>query len=323
MNDENQELNIKELLDNPRTKFQAMELERLEKLEEEAKELLEDEEMREMAQDDLDDLEKQKEEVKKQILEILEKEKEEEEFPNEMVLEIRAGAGGDDAKDFCRMLFEMYQRFFKKVNWPYEVLKTNWQEFSSKTKARLLSEATLLVKKEYAYGYLKDEKGVHRLVRKSPFSAKNLRHTSFVYVEVLPYFEELKTSEIKLSPEDLEIQTFRASGPGGQYVNRRETAVRIKYKPLNIVVECQSQRSQAQNKELALRILKSKILKLLEEKQKKEIKELKGKIKIEWGHQIRSYILDPYHLVKDHRKKIELSEVKEVLEGNLMPFIEI
>jgi len=240
---------------------------------------------------------------------------------NWAIMNFMAGAGGDDAKDFCRMLFEMYQRFFEKKGWRYEVLKAQWQEYAGKTKARLLSEATILVKKDYAYGYLKSEHGVHRLVRISPFSAKGLRHTSFVYVEVLPYLKEVKESDIILNPKDLEIQTFRASGPGGQYVNRRETAVRIKYKPLGLVVECQSERSQAQNKELALKLLKSKIYHLLEEEKRKEIKELRGKVQIEWGHQIRSYILDPYHLVKDHRKKIETQNIKEVFEGEIEAFL--
>ena len=242
---------------------------------------------------------------------------------NWAILNFFSGAGGDDAKDFCRMLFEMYQKFFQRKNWPYEILKTNWQEYSGKTKAKLLSEASILVKENYAYGYLKNETGVHRLVRISPFSAKGLRHTSFVYVEVLPYLKEIKESDIILNPKDLEIQTFRASGPGGQYVNRRETAVRVKYKPLEIVVECQSQRSQVQNKEMALRILKSKIYHLLEEKKKKAIKELKGKIQIKWGHQIRSYILDPYHLVKDHRSKIETKNIEDVFEGKIDKFLKI
>jgi len=242
---------------------------------------------------------------------------------NWAILNFFSGAGGDDAKDFCRMLFEMYQKFFQRKNWPYEILKANWQEYSGKTKARLLSEATILVKKDYAYGYLKNENGVHRLVRISPFSAKGLRHTSFAYVEVLPYLKEIEESEINLKPEDLEIQTFRASGPGGQYVNRRETAVRIKYKPLGIVVECQSERSQAQNKALALKILKSKIHHLLEEQRKKEIEKLKNKIQIEWGHQIRSYILDPYHLVKDHRTGIETQNIEEVFEGKIEKFLNL
>ena len=240
---------------------------------------------------------------------------------NWAIVSFISGVGGDDAKDFCRMLFEMYQKFFQRKNWPYEILKTNWQEYSGKTKAKLLSEASILVKKDYTYGYLKNETGVHRLVRISPFSAKGLRHTSFVYVEVLPYLKEIKESDIILNPKDLEIQTFRASGPGGQYVNRRETAVRVKYKPLEIVVECQSQRSQVQNKEMALRILKSKIYHLLEEQKKKEIKELKGKIQIKWGHQIRSYILDPYHLVKDHRSKIETKNIEDVFEGKIDKFL--
>jgi len=240
---------------------------------------------------------------------------------NWVIMNFISGAGGDDAKDFCRMLFEIYQKFFERKNWKYEILKANWQEYSGKTKAKLLSEATILVKKDYAYGYLKNENGVHRLVRISPFSAKGLRHTSFVYVEILPYLKEVKESDIILDPGDIEIQTFRASGPGGQYVNRRETAVRVKYRPLGLAVECQTQRSQGQNKEMALKILKSKIYHLLEEQKKKEIKEIKGKIQIEWGHQIRSYILDPYHLVKDHRSGVEIKNIEDVFEGKIDKFL--
>jgi peptide chain release factor 2 len=181
---------------------------------------------------------------------------------------------------------------------------------------------TLEVKGSYAYGLLKKEGGVHRLVRISPFSAKSLRHTSFASVEVLPEIPQ-EEGDIKINPDDLKIETFRASGPGGQYVNRRETAVRITHLPTGIKVSCQSERLQGVNKEKALRILAAKLYQIEKEKKDQEIEKIKGKkVSAGWGNQIRSYVLHPYKMVKDLRADMETSAVDEVLDGNLDQFIE-
>ncbi|OWK26719.1 MAG: peptide chain release factor 2 [Parcubacteria group bacterium GW2011_GWA2_38_13b] len=235
---------------------------------------------------------------------------------NDALVSIYAGAGGVDAQDWSGMLVKMYLKYFENNGYAVKIID------SSRGDEGGIKSIDIEVKGKYAYGYLKGEAGVHRLVRLSPFNAKHLRHTSFAKVEVLPMSESLK--EIKINPEDIEIDTYRSSGPGGQNVNKVETAVRIHYLPTGIFVAAQSERSQAQNKEKALEILKLKIMQQVTEKEEEEksaIRKSSGKAK--WANQIRSYVLHPYKMVKDHRTNIETSDVKKVLdEGRLDQFIE-
>lgn len=221
-------------------------------------------------------------------------------------ISIHAGAGGDDAKDWARMLFDMYVAYAKRQGW--KVIQTD--------------DNAIEVIGEFAYGRLHKESGVHRLVRLSPFNAKKLRHTSFALVEVVPVFSDVAHKKIVLPPEDLRIDFFRSSGPGGQNVNKRETAVRITHEPSGVAVAVQSERSQLQNKEKAMVLLKSRLLHMLELHQKEELKDLRSHSKPEWGSQIRSYVLHPYKMVKDHRTKIESHQPEKVLEGDLDKFIE-
>jgi peptide chain release factor 2 len=221
-------------------------------------------------------------------------------------LSIFAGAGGDDAKDWANMLFEMYKKYAAKRGW--KVVQTDDRDME--------------IRGEFAYGFLKKETGVHRLVRISPFSAKKLRHTSFALVEVVPVLPDLEHGKFRIPEEDIKMEFTRSSGPGGQNVNKRETAVRITHFPTGISVVSQAERSQAQNRERALKILKSKLFHLMETQQKKELSELRTKIKPEWGSQIRSYVLHPYKLVKDHRTKMQLHDPDAVLDGKLDKFIQ-
>lgn len=231
------------------------------------------------------------------------------------IFEIHSGAGGTEACDWANMLYRMYMRYFEKKGYKYELLDYQAGEEVG------IKSVTMLVKGTYAYGYLKCEKGVHRLVRLSPFDANNKRHTSFASVDVTPEFDN--TINIEIDEKDLKIDVYRSSGCGGQGVNTTDSAVRITHLPTKIVVTCQNERSQIKNKETAMKILKGK-LKLIEmEKQNQELKNVKGELSnIEFGSQIRSYVLHPYSLIKDHRTNYETSNVTKVLDGDLDAFIE-
>lgn len=214
-------------------------------------------------------------------------------------ISIHPGVGGEDAKDWANMLLNMYVKYAQKRNW----------------KVSLIDERAIDIKGEYAYGNLKNETGVHRLVRISPFDSKQLRHTSFALVEVLPELPELEAKNLSIPPEDLKVELSRSSGPGGQNVNKRETAVRIVHLPTGLAAASQVERSQLQNKEKALSLLKAKIFKLMEERQEKELKNLRTQVKPEWGNQIRSYVLHPYQQVKDHRTGAVSHQPDKVLNG--------
>lgn len=231
------------------------------------------------------------------------------------ILAVHAGAGGTDAQDWVEMLVRMYVRWAEKMGFSAKVVDTSPGEEAG------LKSATVEVQGHYAYGYLKAEKGVHRLVRLSRFDAAHLRHTSFALAEVLPEVEE--ELEVALREEELRVDTFRASGHGGQNVQKTSTAVRIVHLPTGITVGCQSERSQRQNKEIALRILKARLMDRELQRRAQEQEHLKGQhVPAEWGNQIRSYVLHPYKLVKDHRTGFETSDPQAVLDGYLDELLE-
>ena len=230
------------------------------------------------------------------------------------ILSIHAGAGGTESQDWAQMLMRMYLRWAERRGYKAEVLDISPGEEAG------VKSAVIGVNGDYACGYLKSEHGVHRLVRLSPFDADHARHTSFVLVEVLPEAEA--DVDVKIAPEDLKVDVFRSSGPGGQHMQKTSTAVRLTHIPTGLVVSCQSERSQRQNKEIALKILRSRLLELELAKRAQERAKLKGKrIEAGWGNQIRSYVLHPYKMVKDHRTDYQTSDADKVLDGELDGFI--
>lgn len=227
-------------------------------------------------------------------------------------LSLQAGAGGADAQDWTKMLARMYKRFAEKRGWQLETIAETWGEKGG------LKKSIYKIKGTKAYGWLKKEQGVHRLIRISPYSSEDQRHTSFALVEITPV---LDTPTVEIDPSDLKIDTYRASGPGGQHVNRRETAVRVTHLPTGLKVTSQGERSQAKNKKEALKIIKSRLSTLIEEKQEEKMKNLRSELEPEWGNQIRSYILHPYKQIRDHRTEKKTSNPKEILDGNMEQFI--
>lgn len=266
-------------------------------------------ELKKLVEEEISQIEKRKEILEVQILlnEAYDKE--------DALLEIHPGAGGTESCDWASMLYRMYTRWLEEHGFRYEVL-----DFQAGDGAGIKS-AVIHVYGVNAYGYLKSEKGVHRLVRISPFDSNARRHTSFASIDITPYFKENEI-KVELDEKDLKIDVYRSSGNGGQGVNTTDSAVRITHLPTKIVVTCQNERSQIQNKARCMEMLKSKLFNLEQEKKEKELKKIKGETQENaFGSQIRSYVLHPYTLVKDHRTKKEISDAKKVLDGDIDPFI--
>lgn len=244
---------------------------------------------------------------------------------NWAVMTIVAGQGGRDAEDFVQMLVRMYSAYFQKQRWPYKILHQHFSEETGGSKEAGgeigLKNVSVAVNADYAYGYLKNESGVHRLVRISPFDAKDLRHTSFALVELMPQIKDVDLKEIVLEEKDLKIDFFRSSGPGGQNVNKRETAVRIVHLPTGFSATCQTERSQQKNREQALYLLKLKIFNYLKGRKNQEKELLRKRVEPSWGNQIRNYVLHPYQLVKDLRTGAETNRIEDVFNGELDDFI--
>ena len=231
------------------------------------------------------------------------------------ILTLHAGAGGTEAQDWANMLFRMYTMYAEKRGFKIRILDSLDGDEAG------LKSITFEASGENAYGYLKCEKGVHRLVRISPFDSNARRHTSFASLDVMPVLEEVPNIEIRA--EDLKVDTYRSSGAGGQHVNKTESAIRITHIPSGIVVSCQTERSQIQNRETCMKMLYSKLAQKAEEEEMEKLNSIRGEIKkIEWGSQIRSYVFQPYMMVKDHRTNFETSDVNGVMDGNLQPFID-
>lgn len=274
-------------------------------------ELAEDEQEEDLIKEILQDAEKFKKDFEKLRLKSLLKGKYDK---NNAILSLHAGAGGTEAQDWVEMLLRMYTRWAEDKGYRVKVLDILPGDEAG------IKSATILVEGPYAYGYLKSESGVHRLVRISPFDAAGRRHTSFASVDVIPEIED--DIEVEIKPEDIKIETFRSGGAGGQYVNKTESAVRIIHIPTGIVVTCQNERSQQSNRNTAMKLLKAKLFNLYLEEQQKKINELRGEQKeIAWGSQIRSYVFHPYSLVKDHRTNVEVGNVQAVMDGELDDFI--
>lgn len=234
---------------------------------------------------------------------------------NNVILSIHPGAGGTESQDWAEILLRMYTRWAENNGYELTTL-----DFLPGEEAGIKS-VTVLIEGDYAFGYLKGERGVHRLVRISPFDSSGRRHTSFASVDIMPEIEE--ELEVEIDPNDLKIETYRASGAGGQHVNKTDSAVRITHIPTGTIVQCQNDRSQHKNKKMAMKILNSRLIKLMEEEQAEKINELKGEHKeIAWGNQIRSYVFHPYNLIKDHRTNFEEGNTRKVMDGYLDDFIE-
>ena len=266
------------------------------------------EEMLSLIEEELNDFEKRVDELELLLLLNGDYDK------NNAILEVHSGAGGTEACDWAEMLYRMYIRWCEKKGFTYTIL--DYQEGDEAG----IKSASIMVKGLFAYGYLKCEKGIHRLVRLSPFDSNHRRHTSFASIDVIPEIDN--SIDIQINEEDLKIDVYRSSGKGGQGVNTTDSAVRITHLPTKIVVTCQNERSQLQNKEQAMKMLKAKLFVLELEKKENELKEIKGEqLNIEFGSQIRSYIMHPYSMVKDHRTNEETSNVQKVLDGDIDAFI--